>query len=111
MMYPHEPAIDMLFRGALSNEMHMYALLSATASRMKFVSGVSFEGHCAPELFMQKALRSLRLYLESYTSPAIERQVFLDVFFLCTCEWYSQNYPMALMHLKRDAPLDHGGSS
>ena len=78
----------------------MYALLAATAGRMKFVSKVGLPKNNSAEVFMQKAIACLRAYLVSWTDIVVDKQVVIDVFFLCVCEWYFQNYDAALMHLR-----------
>ena len=96
----HSPNVKEVVHGALFNKMHMYALLAATAGRMRFVSKVGLPKNNSAEVFMQKAIGCLRAYLVLWTDTVIDKQVVMDVFFLCVCEWYFQNYDAALMHLR-----------
>ena len=99
MIHRHAPAVKKGVNGALFNKMHMYALLTATAGRMKYVSRVRLDRHNSAELFMEQAIQHLRVYLKSHKDAVVDKQVILDVFFLCVCEWYLQNYSAALTHL------------
>src|SRR5436309_14373624 len=49
---------------------------------------------------MQKVIQCLRVYFKSYDDTVIDKQVILDVVFLCVCDWYLHNYDAALMHLR-----------
>jgi hypothetical protein len=100
LMHRHSPAVREVVHGALFNEMHMYALLTATAGRMKYLSRVNLPKNSSAEIFMQKAIVCLRVYLKSYSDTLADKQVIMDVFFLCVCEWYLQNYDAALKHLR-----------
>jgi hypothetical protein len=99
LMHRHSPTVRAVVHGALFNKMHMYALLTATAGRMKYVSRVELPKNNGAEVFMQKAIVCLRIYLQSCTDTLVDKQVIMDVFFLCVCEWYLQNYGAALIHL------------
>jgi hypothetical protein len=98
---PHFPAIRSIVRGSLSRQMHMYALLAATAARMKRVSGISLPRESSPEFLLHNAIRCIREYFASCTGPLTtdDRQVILDIFYLCVCEWYEKSYDVARTHL------------
>jgi hypothetical protein len=99
LTHRHSPTVRQVVHGALFNKMHMYALLTATAGRMKYVSRVGLPKDNSAEAFIQKAIASIRVYLKSCADSIVDKQVIMDVFFLCVCEWYLQNYDAALMHL------------
>lgn len=98
---PHFPAIRRIVQGSLTQQMHMYALLAATAARMKRVSGITFPPESSPEFLLHNAIRCIREYFASCTGPlsADDRQVILDIFYLCVCEWYEKSYAVARTHL------------
>ena len=98
---PHFPAIRRIVQGSLTQQMHMYALLAATAARMKRVSGITFHGKSSPEYLLDNAIRCIREHLASCTGslPADDRQVILDMFYICICEWYAKSYAVARTHL------------
>jgi hypothetical protein len=85
-------------RGVLHNKMHMYSLLASAAARMRQVSHVKFSRSEGPEYFSYKVIGLLRDYISSI-GPGFNRQAMLDVFRLCTCEWYLQNYDAARTHI------------
>ena len=98
---PHFPAIRRIVQGSLTHKMHMYALLAATAARMKRVSGVAFPRESSPEYLLHHAIRCIREHFASCTGPlsADDRQVILDIFYLCICQWYEKSYAVARTHL------------
>lgn len=98
---PHFPAIRSIVRGSLHQQMHMYALLAATAARMKRVSGIRLPRESSPEFLLHNAIRCIREYFASCTGPLStdDRQVILDIFYLCVCEWYEKSYDVARTHL------------
>lgn len=97
----HFPAIRRIVQGSLTQQMHMYALLAATAARMKRVSGITFPRESSPEFLLHNAIRYIREHFASCTGPlsADDRQVILDIFYLCVCEWYEKSYAVARTHL------------
>ena len=94
------PAVKEVVHGCLFNKTHMYALLTATSARMEEVSNVSLRRKNSARYFMNKALKHVCAYLNSKNDLSIDKQIILDVFYLCVCEWYLQNYDAALTHLK-----------
>ena len=98
---PHMPVIKNIVRRSLSDKMHMYALLAATAARMKRVAGVCLLRESSPEFLLHNAIHCIREYLTSFTGPfsGDDRQIILDIFYLCVCEWYEKNYDVARTHL------------
>jgi hypothetical protein len=97
----HFPAIRRIVQGSLSQKMHMYALLAATAARMKSVSGITFARNSTPEYLLDKAIHFTRAHFDKFTAPlsADDGQVILDVFYLCVCQWYEKDYDGARTHL------------
>ena len=83
-------------RGCSSGEMHMYALLSATAGRMTMVSK-SHENHA--NYFMQNATRLMREHFLT-PNPTIDSQIIRNMSHLCVSEWYRGNHDSALIHLR-----------
>jgi hypothetical protein len=98
---PHFPAIRRIVWGSLTQQMHMYALLAATAARMKRVDGITLSREISPEVLLHKAIRCIREHLALCTGPlsADDRQVILDNFYLCICQWYEKSYAVARTHL------------
>jgi hypothetical protein len=100
-----EAASKNVIQGCLANELHMFSLLAAMASRMQNLEHWS----TAPPtgVYIDKALVALRRYL--YAKPfRIEMQVFYDMFFLCTAEAYRYNLAASMMHLRAIAQLIEG---
>jgi hypothetical protein len=97
----HFPAIRRIVQGSLTHRMHMYALLAATAARMKRVSGVTLPPESSPEFLLQNAIHYVQKRFAPGTgSPsADDRQDILDVFYLCVCLWYEKDYDAARSHL------------
>ncbi|KIX97292.1 uncharacterized protein Z520_06744 [Fonsecaea multimorphosa CBS 102226] len=93
----HFSSIDAIIQGCMRKSVHMYALLAATASRMRRVSGISFRAGSGPELYLHKALQCLRLLLDSQ-SAAEDRQIILDIYYLSVCGWYMENYGESKTH-------------
>ncbi|OAP55912.1 hypothetical protein AYL99_10064 [Fonsecaea erecta] len=93
----HFSSIDAIIQGCMRKSVHMYALLAATASRMRRVSGISFRADNGPELYLHKALQCLRLLLDSQ-SAAEDRQIILDIYYLSVCGWYMENYGESKTH-------------
>ncbi|EXJ59301.1 uncharacterized protein A1O5_12182 [Cladophialophora psammophila CBS 110553] len=75
----------------------MYALLAATSSRMRRVSGVSFRPGNSPEIYLHKALQCLRMLLDDQ-SAAEDRQIILDIYYLSVCGWYMESYGESMTH-------------
>ena len=57
----------------------MYAILAATAGRMKYVSRVDLPKTNSAEVFMQRAIACLHVYLKSCTSTVVDKQIIVDV--------------------------------
>ncbi|KIW26018.1 uncharacterized protein PV07_09147 [Cladophialophora immunda] len=93
----HFSSIDAIIQGCMRKSVHMYALLAATASRMRRVSGISFRAGNGPELYLHKALQCLRLLLDNQ-SAAEDRQIILDIYYLSVCGWYMENYEESKTH-------------
>ncbi|KAJ9605481.1 hypothetical protein H2200_010138 [Cladophialophora chaetospira] len=95
----HCSSINTIIRGCMHKEVHMYALLAATASRMRRVSGVSFRADNGPEIYLHKALQCLRMLLDNSSSSAAEDcQIILDIYLLSICGWYLENYAESKTH-------------
>jgi hypothetical protein len=97
-----EAATKSVIQGCLANELHMFSLLAAMASRMQNLERWS----TAPptDVYIHKALVTLRRYLD--TKPfRIEMQVIYDMFFLCTAEAYRYNLEASMTHLRAIAQL------
>ena len=93
----HSSAIESIVTGCLSNKAHMYALLSATASRMRRVSNVPLTNTRSPESFLGRAIGSIRDGLATQSSLS-DKQTILDIFYLSVCEWYMNSYDAARTH-------------
>lgn len=105
----HSSIIKAIVQGCLQEKIHLYALLAATASRMKRVSGVHFTADHGPESYLSKAIQCLRTLLTVETASS-DRQIILDIYYLSVCEWYLGSYDAAnthfvfLKHLLRSLP-------
>lgn len=97
----HYPAIIRILEGSMTQKVHMYALLAATAARMKSVSGIVFAYESSPLVLLGNAIHYIREHLGKFTGPLSEddRQVILDIFYLCVCEWYEKVFDKARYHL------------
>ena len=89
-----------IVRGCLSREVHMYALLTCNAMRMKCF-GLSPVGKLAsPEHLMSKTLKALQLHFSNASGAfPTDEQVILDIFFLAFSEFYRQDYAAMQTHL------------
>ena len=94
----HCSTIGAIVRGCLRESVHLYALLAATASRMRRVSGISFHPDSGPEFYLHQAIQSLRVLLDNQ-SAASDRQIILDIYYLSVCEWYLESYEASKTHL------------
>jgi len=68
-VHRHSPLVGEVIRRALFNKMHVYALLTATAAHMRHMSMHSLPAKNNAEVFMQKAIACLRVYLKSCADP------------------------------------------
>ncbi|KAK5062799.1 hypothetical protein LTR84_004874 [Exophiala bonariae] len=93
----HSSTIKAIVQGCLQEDIHLYALLAATASRMKRVSGVQFAADHGPESYLSKAIQCLRALLTVETASS-DRQIILDIYYLSVCEWYLGSYDAANTH-------------
>jgi hypothetical protein len=95
----HFSSINAIIQGCMHKSVHMYALLAATASRMRRVSGVSFRADNGPEIYLHKALQCLRMLLDNNSQSAVEdRQIILDIYYLSVCGWYMERYGESKTH-------------
>ena len=89
-----------IIRGCLSREVHMYALLTCNAMRMKCFGLGQDEKLASPEHLMSKTLRALRLHFSDASDNfPLDEQVILDIFFLAFSEFYRQDYAAMKTHL------------
>lgn len=93
----HSSTIRAIVQGCLQETVHLYALLAATASRMKRVSGIQFAPDHGPESYLSKALQGLRALLTVQMASS-DRQLVLDIYYLSVCEWYLGSYDAANTH-------------
>ncbi|ETI19639.1 hypothetical protein G647_09473 [Cladophialophora carrionii CBS 160.54] len=95
----HISSISAIMQGCMNKSVHLYALLAATASRMRRVSGVSFRADNGPEIYLHKALQCLRMLLDNDSQSAIQdRQIILDIYYLSVCGWYMERYEESKTH-------------
>lgn len=95
----HCSNIGAIVQGCMQQEVHMYSLLAATASRMRLVSGICFKANNGPESYLDKAIHSLRGLLKTDLTIK-DRQLILDIYYLSVCEWYLGNYEAADTHFR-----------
>ncbi|KEF55300.1 uncharacterized protein A1O9_08954 [Exophiala aquamarina CBS 119918] len=93
----HSSTIRAIVQGCLQETVHLYALLAATASRMKRVSGIHFAPDHGPESYLSKAIQGLRALLTVQMASS-DRQLILDIYYLSVCEWYLGSYDAAYTH-------------
>ena len=91
-------SIDETIRRCLFDKMHMYALLAASAGRMKYITKDHLKRVDLPEFYMAKAIRMLRTHLAQCQN--LDQQCILDLFFLCSFETYARNYIGAQSYLR-----------
>ncbi|OCT54231.1 hypothetical protein CLCR_00251 [Cladophialophora carrionii] len=95
----HISSIGAIMQGCMNKSVHLYALLAATASRMRRISGVSFRADNGPEIYLHKALQCLRMLLDNDSQSAIQdRQIILDIYYLSVCGWYMERYGESKTH-------------
>jgi hypothetical protein len=96
----HQPSanISEIVQNCLTNKTHMYALLASCAGRMKHISNHDFNSIAKPESYLAKAIHALREQL--ITTPEVDQEVIRDVFFMYTCEYFSQNLDCAEKYLR-----------
>jgi hypothetical protein len=83
-------------RECLRNELHMITLLASSASRMQYMEKVPVQN--GTDVYMQRALRALRLYVDE--GPVASIQLVFDIYHLFTAEAYRFNNAAAKVHLK-----------
>lgn len=93
----HRSNIDAIVHGCMRERVHMYALLAATASRMRLVSGITFQPGKGPEFYLHKAIQYLRVLLSGH-SVSQDRQLILDIYYLSVCEFYMGSYEACRTH-------------
>ena len=91
----HNQAVT-LVKNCISNELHMFSILAATASRMENYEHNKIQGGCA--FLIQRAMIALQRYLKS--NSYVDSQVIYDVFNLFCAEAYRWNIDAALVHLQ-----------
>lgn len=69
---------------------HVHSLLASGVSHMRFLSRYEIERGAEPELFVIKAIGSLRQHLLTGTDPSGNDQLVLDLAFLVMVEYFSQ---------------------
>lgn len=94
---PTSPAVQ-LVRSALSDELHVLALLSAASGRMKFVEGLQFSRADLPERLADATLRLLRSYLAQ--GKPISHELLQTIFYLWSVESYRRNWENVHTHGK-----------
>lgn len=95
-------ALGQIIQGALNSPIHMYALLTMTASGMRNTAGVAIDPTHTPEYLMSKVLPNLRKEVAQIANGEclIDKQILLDIFYLFAHEWWAENYTIALTHLR-----------
>ncbi len=99
LSYDARSPYSAVVRGCLRNEMHMYALLTATTAHLNKMS--SNPSSKLPNTYMQPAIQSLRVYLQARTDQTtIDRQLVLDVLYLAVAEWFGGDYTATMTHMR-----------
>ena len=89
------PAVQVV-RCALSEELHVLALLSVASGRMKFVEGLHFSRADLPERLTDATLRLLRRYLAQ--GKSITHELLQTIFCLWSVESYRRNWEAVRTH-------------
>lgn len=76
----------------------MYALVASCAGRMKHVSQHDLATIAKPESYMARAIHALREQL--INTPEVDQEVIRDVYFMFSCEYFSQNLDCAESYLR-----------
>ena len=73
-------ALVQIIKGAFNSPVHMYALLTMTASGMGNTAGIPLEGKNTPEYLMSRVLPCLREEVARITDgELVDKQVLLDI--------------------------------
>lgn len=107
-LFPHEveysrsakqsPDVHKIVQSCLNNKTHMYALSASCAGRMKYVSQSELSDIAQPESYMAEAIHALREHL--INTPEVDQHVIRDIFFMYSCEYFSQNLDCAEKYLQ-----------
>lgn len=92
------PDVNKIVQSCLSNKTHMYALSASCAGRMKYVSQSELNDIAQPESYMAEAIRALREHL--INTPEVDQHIIRDIFFMYSCEYFSQNLDCAEKYLQ-----------
>ena len=93
---PGQEVVAQMIRDCLTDEMHTYALLTASSARMKFLTRAPFSRLDLPERYADTAMQLLRTYL-SQNRPVDERLI-LTIFFLWAGESYRKDWKAVRTH-------------
>ena len=91
-----EQAAAQMIRDCLTDEMHTYALMTASSGRMKFLTKAPFAQSDLPERYADKTMQLLRRHL-SENRPVDERLI-LTIFFLWAIESYRKDWKAVRTH-------------
>ncbi|KIW73391.1 hypothetical protein PV04_01517 [Phialophora macrospora] len=92
---PRSPAVQIV-RRALSDELHVLALLTAASARMKFVDRYHFSRVDLPERLADVTLQLLRRYLAQ--GKPITHQLVQSILYLWAVESYRRNWEAVWTH-------------
>lgn len=93
---PGQEVVNQMIRDCLTDEMHTYALLTASSGRMKFLTKAPFSQPDLPERYADMTMRLLRRHL-SENGPVDERLI-LTIFFLWAIESYRRDWKAVRTH-------------
>lgn len=93
---PDQEVVRQMVRDCLTDEMHTYALLTASSARMKFVTRAPFSQLDLPERYADTTMQLLRTYL-SQDRPIDERLI-LTILFLWASESYRKDWKAVKTH-------------
>lgn len=89
------PAMQVV-RKALSDELHLLALLTAASARMKYVDRYQFSREDLPERLADITLRLLREYLAS--GQPITQELLQSILYMWALESYRRNWEAVITH-------------
>ena len=93
---PGREVVNQMIRACLTDEMHTYALLTASSGRMKFLTKAPFSRPDLPERYADTTMQLLGRHL-SENRPVDERLI-LTIFFLWAIESYRRDWKAVRTH-------------
>jgi hypothetical protein len=93
---PGQQAAAQMIRDCLTDEMHTYALLTASSARMKFLTRTPLSQADLPEQYADTTMHLLRKHLAR--NETVDERLILTIFFLWAIESYRRNWNAVRTH-------------